>query len=144
MIKLNKRGEAFITKAGIGIAIFGLLVTFVAVFMGSLSEDYGRTIETQYSNNFNSVNSDLTDLQIESQQIQQSSGIDAGSQDIAQVQGVLSASEKAADSQTIIVDALNTIKEILPFDNFVFVALLSILAIAFIGAIIYIPLGRWV
>jgi hypothetical protein len=82
--------------------------------------------------------------QREAQNIQKNSGVDSASSDIAQVQGVLSASEKAADTQTILMDALNNLRKLVPFDDFVFYTLLTIISIAFLGAVIYIFVGRWI
>ena len=138
-----RKGEAFITKAAVGITLLGMFTVFVAVFMSSLSTDYGRTIESQYDNPYADITSDVSAIQVEAQQIQKSSGIDAQSTDLAQAQGVLSAAEKAADTQSILMETLTTFRNILPFDDFVLYSLIAILSIVFLGAIAYIPLGRW-
>lgn len=141
---MNKKGEAFITKSMIGMSLFSLCVVFFSVLLASLSTDYGRTVESAYQDNFNSISTDLTAVEQEAQQIQKSSGLDAASTDIAQAQGVLSASEKAADAQTIFMEAISTIRDIVPFNDFVFYTILSIMGIAFFGAIVYIFIGRWI
>lgn len=141
---MNRRGEAFLTKAGIAIVLFGMFMGFITIFMSGLATDYGRTIEPAYQDNFNSVNSDLKAIEIEAQQIQKNSGLDSDATDIAQAQGVLSASEKKADSQTIMSDAINTMQDILPFSDFVDNAITLIISVIFLGAIVYIIIGRWI
>ena len=141
---MNKRGEAFFTKVSIGLILFGMFVGFFTLFMSDLASDYGRTIETDYQDKFSGISSDVSAIQIEAQQIQKGSGIDSTATDLAQVQGVLSATEKQADSQTILADVINSIRDILPFHDFIYFALLAIIATIFIGAIIYGVLGRWV
>lgn len=141
---MNKRGEAFLTKAGIAVVLFGMFVGFFTLFMSGLASDYGRTIEDSYQDNFDGINSQVSTIEKEAQEIQKGSGLDSQASDLAQAQGVLSASEKKADTQTILADALNSIRDLLPFDDFIYNAILVILSIVFLGAIVYIFIGRWI
>jgi hypothetical protein len=141
---MNKRGEAFLTKAGVGIALMSMFIGLITIFMSGLATDYSRNIESSYQDNFNAITSDLTEIEKEAQQIQKGSGLDSQASDLAQAQGVLSASEKKADSQTILMETINSIRDILPFDDFVYKGLLLILGAIFLSALIYVVLGRWI
>lgn len=141
---MKKRGEAYFTKVTIGLFLFTMFVTFITLFMSGIAGNYDRTIETAYANQYSGTNDQITAIQVEAQQIQKGSGIDSTATDLAQAQGVLSATEKQADTQTILTDVINSIRNLFPFSDFIFFSLLGIIGAITIGAIIYGILGRWV
>lgn len=128
------RGEGFLTQISVGVVLFIMAMTLTFSLMVGFGEDYSRTISQD--DEFTALSADMMALQIESQDIQKSSGIDAKSSDIAQLQGVLSAGENQANTQTILTKIISEIQSIIPFDSYIVKGLGLILAILFLAAII--------
>lgn len=136
--------SGIITKATISVTLAVMFITMVLALMVALGADYGRNVDSAYTEQFVDVNTDIQAIQAEAIEIQQGSSIDADSSDIAQLEGVLSASDKTADIQNILKDTLIAIQNILPFGDFILNALLIVLAALMIGGVIYAFLGRWI
>lgn len=128
----------FLTKFGLGAGLFLIVFFFGSFLITQSANQYGISVQDFYDQNIGDIDLDSSykTLIYESQSLQEGSSIDSGSQDIAQLEGAITAEKEKVGFFDVGRVALSVINKYLSVDPFITTILTSMLVLVF-GAAIY-------
>ena len=128
----------FITKFGLGAGLFILIIFFGSFLLTESANEYGITVDSFYEQNIGDVDLDskYQNTIFEAQKIQEGSSIDSDAQDIAQLEGAITAEKTKINFFDVGNVALNMVSKYILVDP-VITGILTSMLILMIGAAVF-------
>lgn len=128
----------FITKFGLGAGLFILIMFFGSFLLTESANEYGITVDSFYEQNIGDVDLDskYQNTIFEAQKIQEGASIDSDAQDIAQLEGAITAEKTKINFFDVGKVGFGLLEKYILVDPFV-TGILSSMLILMVGAAVF-------